>query len=55
MDALKENNDILYKFMWDNKPNKIKRKVLYTSYVEGRLKMINIFNFVAALKISCVK
>ena len=55
MDVIKEINDILYKFVWDNKPDKIKRKVLCTSYVEGGLKMINIFNFVKALKISWVK
>ena len=55
MDVIKEINDILYKFVWDNNPDKIKRKVLCTSYVEGGLKMINIFNFVKALKISWVK
>ena len=55
MDVIKEINDILCKFVWDNKPDKIKRKVLYTSYVEGGLKMIYSFNFVKALKISWVK
>ena len=55
MDVLKEIYGILYKFVWDNTPNKIKRKVLCTSYVEGGLKMISIFNFVKALKISWVK
>ena len=43
MDVIKEINDILYKFVWDNKPDRIKRKVLCTSYVEVALKRINIF------------
>ena len=43
MDVIKEINDILYKFVWDNKPDRIKRKVLCTSYVEVGLKRINIF------------
>ena len=38
--------------MWDKKPDKIKRKVICANYMQGGLKMINIYNFVKGSKVS---
>ena len=40
----------LYKFVWDDKPEKIKRGILSQSKVNGGLKMPNIANFIYSLK-----
>ena len=44
--CLDQINEIVYNFLWDKKPDKIKRKVICANYVQGGLKMINIYNFV---------
>ena len=46
---------MFYKFIWNGKPDKIKRKTLTNSYLEGGLKMTDLTNFVAALKITWVR
>ena len=43
----------IYSFIWDKKPEKVNRKQLCQSYPFGGLKMINIDNFIVALK--CTK
>ena len=45
----------MYEFIWNKKPDKIKRKLLTHSYEEGGLKMIDIDKFIHALKASWVK
>jgi hypothetical protein len=47
--------DIAYKFIWNNKPNKIKRKTLIADYESGGLKMLDIQCFVKAQKAMWVK
>ena len=42
----------LFRFLWDYKPNKIKKTILYKDYEKGGLKMCNIKNFLSTLKIS---
>ena len=42
-------NNILFSFLWDNKPDKIKRKTVCQDYFDGGLKMLNIFSFEKAL------
>ena len=52
---LKTLNTILYKFLWNGKPDKIRRSTISLSYMQGGMKMINIHNFDKALKISWIK
>ena len=48
-------NNILFSFLWDNKPDKIKRKTVCQDYFDGGLKMLNIFSFEKALKVNWIK
>ena len=43
--AFKELNEALYHFLWDGKPDKIKRNVIINEYNDGGLKMIDLFSF----------
>ena len=47
--------DLSYKFVWNNKPNKIKRKTLIAEYEKGGLKMLDIQSFLKAQKVMWVK
>jgi hypothetical protein len=47
--------DIAYKFIWQNKPEKIKRKTLIANYEKGGLKMLDIGSFLKAQKAMWVK
>ena len=44
-----------FSFVWNSKTDRIKRDVLIQEYNAGGLKMININNFVSALKISWIR
>ena len=46
---------LLYKFIWDGKPEKIKRDILTMGYESGGLKMIDLGNFINSLKICWIK
>ena len=48
-------NKMLFLFLWDNKPDKIKRDVIVKNYNEGGLKMLHIESFVNALKLSWIR
>jgi hypothetical protein len=48
-------DEIAYNFVWDNKPNKIKRKTLIADYEYGGLKMLDIGSFIKAQKAMWVK
>ena len=52
---LDEINNIIYKFLWDNKPDKIKRDLICSDYLKGGLKMVNIYNFVKGIKVAWVR
>ena len=41
----------MYEFIWDGKPEKIKRDILTMGYENGGLKMIDIENCIKALKV----
>ena len=43
-------SDIAYSFVWQNKPNKIKRKTLIADYENGGMKMLDIESFLKAQK-----
>ena len=44
----------MFEFIWDGKPDKIKRKILTQDYEKGGLKMIDIDKFLLSLKASWV-
>ena len=48
-------NSMFFDFLWNGKPDKIKRSTTYNDYSEGGIKMINIRYFLASIKISCIK
>ena len=47
---LKELETIFYKFIWDGKPDKIKRSTMSKHYYNGGLKMIELSNYICGLK-----
>ena len=50
-----ELNKIIYRFLWNNKNDKIKRSNITRNYVDGGLRMVNIECFINALKLSTLK
>ena len=50
----KEVNDLIWKFLWDNKPNQIERNVCCLNINEGGMGMINIDNFVKSKQIKFI-
>ena len=53
--AIKEINVMFYNFLWNDKGDKIKRKVMINDYSEGGLKMIDIASFNGSLKATGIK
>ena len=51
----KDINNIFYKFIWDNKPDKVKRIQINQNYVNGGLKMIDLEKFVTAMKCTWIR
>ena len=49
---LKEIQNTFYQFLWDGKPDNVRRKVIRNEYKEGGLKFIHIESFCKALKMS---
>ena len=52
---IKQINTLFYHFIWNNKPEKIKRVVINKPYQLGGLKMIDLDKFVDALQLTWVK
>jgi hypothetical protein len=48
-------NKLFFDFIWDGKPEKIKRNTLIADFEDGGLKMIHLQQFNAYLKISWIK
>ena len=48
-------NEAFYHFLWDGKPDKIKRNFLINEYSDGGLKMIDLFSFNKSLKTIWIK
>ena len=46
---------LLFRFLWNNKNDKIKRYLLYNDYYEGGLKMPHLLSFNHAMKVTWVK
>ena len=53
--TIKQINDIMYDFLWDKKPAKIKRDTIIQQYEDGGLKMVEIEKFINSLKCSWIK
>ena len=49
--SLKEMNDLLFKFLWDGKWDKIKQSEMIADYGDGGQKMLDIMTFNKPLKI----
>jgi hypothetical protein len=49
---IKSIKQSMFAFLWDNKPDKIKRDVLFKNYKLGGLKMLDIDMFINSLKFS---
>ena len=55
MEQLKNLSTILYKFIWENKPDKINRKQLSRGYLQEGLKMMDLICFIKGLTISWIR
>ena len=53
--VIKHLETLMYSFLWNGKPEKVKRKILIQNYDKGGLKMIDIDKFIQAQKISWIK
>ena len=52
---IKNLNKMLFQFIWQNKPEKIKRELLLQDYKNGGIKMPDIQNVITSFKISWIK
>ena len=52
---IKQLENKFYAFLWDNKPDKVKRINVTPNYQKGGLKMINLESFVKAMKVTWKK
>ena len=48
-------NRILFSFLWNNKPSKIKQTTIIKQYEDGGLKMLNVMAFMEALKLAWIR
>ena len=55
VDILKKIKFEIFNFIWDSKPDKIKRSVIMQDYKNGGLRLINIIYFIEALKAGWVR
>ena len=54
-EVIQKLNSEIFSFIWDSKPDKIKRSTLYRDYKNGGLRMINLECFLNSLKASWMK
>ena len=50
-----QNLKMIYKFIWNDKREKVKRETMNKNYLEGGLKMIDIDKYIEAIKIKWIK
>lgn len=53
--VMKEIENMMFKFLWNEKPAKIKRSVVCKPYIDGGLQMIDVAACISSLKISWLK
>ena len=51
----KEIQDIFFRFLWNGKPDKVKRNTIFGNYQDGGLKMPHITSFISALKVTWIQ
>ena len=51
---LKQLETMFYNFIWSGKPDKVKRKTLSKHYFDGGLNMIDLSNFISAIKVTWI-
>ena len=54
-ETVKSISDIMYKFMWDDKPDKVNRQQICKDYLHGGLKMLDLEKFIESLKLTWIK
>lgn len=54
-DTIKRIEKLMFNFIWDGKPEKIKRNTLKQTYENGGLRMIDLEKFIWSLKVSWIK
>lgn len=54
-DLLKRLEKLLYKFLWNSGPDRIKRSIIIKDLAAGGLRMINVRVFIKALKVSWLR
>ena len=52
---MQELDSVIFRFLWDEKPSKIKKNVVIGDYISGGLKMTNVFTFLSTMKISWLR
>ena len=52
---IKSIEKLFFSFIWNEKPDRIKRNITVKNYAEGGLKMINVAAFIKKLKLSWMK
>ena len=52
---LDEIHKMFFQFLWDKKPDKISRNTVCMNYLDGGLKMLNIYDFVKSLKVTWIR
>ena len=55
VDFIKSLQDMCFNFLWKNVPDKIRRQVVMQGYEKGGLRMVDINQFISALKISWIR
>lgn len=54
-ESLNELNRIFFRFLWNNKSEKIKRKTLIGPKLEGGLDMVDIYIFTKTIRVKWIK
>ena len=55
VEFLKKLNTMIFKFIWDGKPDKINRQQICRQIQEGGLRMIDLISFIKSLKLSWLR
>ena len=55
LDFVKELDKMFFDFLWENKPSKINRLTSCSAYDKGGLNMIDLYSFIASMKISWLR
>ena len=48
-------NNIIFSFLWNKKPSKLKQTTVIKQYEDGGLRMVNIMAFMEAVKLTWIR